>query len=77
MLDEWLSTVNAEAMLYGPGHPEYENYTKKLAERYRYTKMLADELKPILEMALSRYEQPKDRGPYCKDCSMYGQGKED
>jgi hypothetical protein len=60
VIQEWSDAVNAEAMIYGPGHPKYEEYAEMLKQRYMHNKMLADELENVLNRALSRYEQNKE-----------------
>ena len=44
----WMREVNAEAMLYGPDHPKWPEYKKKLEDRHEYTKMLAEAMEHFI-----------------------------
>jgi len=56
---EWFVAVTTEAMRFGPDHPKYSEYMEGLRKRAEHMKMLADELRLILQNALDRYEESK------------------
>jgi len=59
VIKEWFVAVTTEAMRYGPDHPKYSEYMEGLRKRAEHMKMLADELRLILQNALDRYEESK------------------
>ena len=59
VIKEWFVAVTAEGMRFGPDHPKYSEYMEGLRKRAEHMKMLADELIPILQNALDRYEESK------------------
>ena len=49
IIEKWRHRMKEEAMLYGPGHPNYNAYMDQLMQRSAMVDMMAEELVNILD----------------------------